>query len=546
MSSGIKVRSGAAMNQDMRSAANSAGKGVLASSAPTSRGKQPDSTASGKTSTNHSASYDEVAAKLEEAGVYLSLSGEQAAGKGDAARRLTGHAKPQKAEGAQAPDDSIMRFVEKRTRDYMDRYHSGMDALGIDENQVLSHQKMLQREAFSKGREFTDQDKQGLMQRLMQAALNPSSDAAQEFAKQVKESHKKVSSWSTKAQRPALRDDPATTDPSKAEFFFPTPGRIKGLPGADQYPKVMAQMFPEPEKATPWMLLRAEEKLVAHIKAGLDPQEFDFHAPIAKPDVPPKPSQTRYDQQKKMIRDVFIKDMERAMDTVREQVDRKHAERAKQRAQRDAEFRAKITQHNYEASVNALESRGVTVNDDIKQAIMEREKTIEKEAEMRANSGKESPNFFQRVLQTIREVVKAVVKLFDRPVGPLPDQVTSAVDNIMAQLRTGDTGKGAKKGVEQGKTDPLAERTSEVKAKLEAAGIKFDEQQQSVTVDVSGLSTTASPKQRQDVSEQVAQKPELKSAVKAFADVVATASNQQPNVAEQQPAVQQQQSARSR
>ncbi|KAF2281684.1 hypothetical protein GH714_042508 [Hevea brasiliensis] len=354
MSSEKKVRSGAAMNQDMRSAANSAGKGVLASSAPTSRGKQPDSTASGKTSTNHSASYDEVAAKLEEAGVDLSFSGEQA-----------------------APPDASCTQPELRCG-------PGVCETGEREPQ----------ESF-----FVE--------------------------------HQSTAS--------ALRDDPATTDPSKAEFFFPTPGSIKGLPGADQYPKVMAQMFPEPEKATPWMLLRAEEKLVAHIKAGLDPQEFDFHAPIAKPDVPPKPSQTRYDQQKEMIRNVFIKDMERVMDTVREQVDRKHAERAKQRAQRDAEFRAKITQHNYEASVNALESRGVTVNDDIKQAIMEREKTIEKEAETR---------------------------------GAPADQVTSAVDNIMAQLRTGDTGKGAKKGVEQGKTDPLAERTSEVKAKLEAAGTK--------------------------------------------------------------------------
>ncbi|WP_148207724.1 hypothetical protein [Anaplasma centrale] len=365
---------------------------------------------------------------------------------------------------------AISRFVEKRTREYMDKFYDGMKSLGITEDHVVSHQRILKREALNKGAEFTKKDRQGLARELGRAALDPGSNAAKQFAQKVKESHKileqeaqKVKESHAKVQG-ARAQQTGPANHSSPEFMFPTPKAIRELPGASEYPKVMAQLFPDATRVSAWKLLRAEELLTAHIKAGLNPDTFNFESPAVLPSSEEKHSKldirARYEREWRAIRNHLLKEAE----AMSREAACRHAEWARSRARRDAELMARITQHNYEASVRALEDEGLVVSDEIKAAIMKREKALEQAARERAASG-----FLKRVSDTIREAVRAFRERFLY-------------------------------------NEEASRRTAEVEAKLERAGVKIEEQSE-VAVDVSRLPTTArstdNSSQLRDTSAQV-------------------------------------------
>ncbi|ACZ49565.1 hypothetical protein ACIS_01095 [Anaplasma centrale str. Israel] len=490
-------------------------------------------------------------AKLEAAGIKLSVKDTAAT------RRAT---RPTESETRQATPltaseiGAISRFAEKRTREYMDKFYGGMGKLGITEDQVVSHQRVLRQEALRKGEDFTKEDRQNLTHQLRRAALNPDSDEAQQFAQKVKESHAKVQAEEARAQRQVKYEDP-----NSPGFMFPIPKTIRELPGASEYPKVMAQLFPDATRVSAWKLLRAEELLTAHIKAGLNPDTFNFDAPIVLPkneqQKPATKTKQEIDQEQKVVRDRVLKDIDAAGKAMEEAAAIRREQIAGARAERDAKFKELITQRNYEASVKALESSGVAVSDKIKEGIMNRERALAKEAESRAErnaeliskltergstvpnneasvkakapgdrgvvanndikesiiekekilekevkdleaAGKRVPGFLKLVLNMVQKavkVVKTVMDLFGAPPTP-PDRTASVADNVKAQPGVAHSTGIESKGIVQEKDardhNPLAEHTAEVEAKLERAGVKIEEQSE-VAVDVSRLSTTA-------------------------------------------------------
>ncbi len=605
------------------------------------------------------ADYSEVEAELEKIGALSSRQPSVSVQEPVQEPRVGTEAALRKAseEEAKIFSDSVVRLAEGRIRNYLERYNAGEERLGLTSDAIMSYKRELQQKARENGREFTETENTMLWACVNMAALNPDAAASREFARQVNLSHdKRVAKLQPRDQ--TRWDDPATRDPNRAEFFFPTPKSIRGLPGADKYPRTLARLFPNPEAETPWALESAGRKLVAHIKAGLDVDTFDPSAPIVgKPDAPEQPpiptGGWSKQEQRKMV-DGFLKDMEKAMDATREAVLRSNKERAKQREQRDAQFRNKITQQSIEASIRSLERHGVTVNDEARKAIVERETAIAERVQVRENvrrakvreevrradaelrkltgvgetesafakmgemgvassltpdfyerakvskgaraatgmaETKEvsppAPGFFQRMQKLMQHVVTRVVsKFFNKHAEqPLADQVASAVDNVKAQLRTDDTSKTVEAGVKQEKADLLAkdplakaadpltktdrraktadplakttdqlvktdntfaERTAEVQAELEVAGVRFSGQQPGVAVDISDMSATANSRQQQSASERVGQRPTLESAVREFADAVDAASKLEQRTARQQPAIQQPQSARGR
>ncbi|ACZ49566.1 hypothetical protein ACIS_01096 [Anaplasma centrale str. Israel] len=235
----------------------------------------------------------------------------------------------------------------------MDKFYGGMGKLGITEDQVVSHQRVLRQEALRKGEDFTKEDRQNLTHQLRRAALNPDSDEAQQSAQKVKESHDTV--------------------------------------------------------------LGAEVR----------------QAKSAGPEVA---VHTVGDLQKKL-----------------DSIGTRRAERARDRARRNARFKDEVAQHNYEASVKALRDHGVAVSDEVREAISIREKGVD-----------------------TREVVKRYERrLHDEFMLRHRDEIAELLQQRM--LAQGDVMEAAGAAGGRFGYGPLAERAARVAAKPEEAGVGLEE-----------------------------------------------------------------------